>query len=317
IIYIVGFYYLTENKTVDAYSIALAAYIICALAALSVYMYGVNLKKKCISHLADLKDLSQNEADLAERYENLKDDFKNNQRLGYQKFLIAATLVIAVVFSIYFGYYSVMDNNITKQRVELINQGEYFESLNLSYDYYFDDREENDTLYALENAYDYYNRGEDYLNIANIYLQDAESGKDLTSEINELYCNIESKLNTAIEIKEKKEATTTTEVYTTRRRYYSTSKKSTTTSQSTTKKSTTVNKSTTTEKNTTANNYDSADKKRTTTTSTTKKTTEKSTTTDPYNAKNYRNEEDFYDDHYYDFFDYYDAEKYWKEHKDD
>lgn len=37
---------------------------------------------------------------------------------------------------------------------------------------------------------------------------------------------------------------------------------------------------------------------------------------DPYNAKDYRNEEDFYDDHYDDFFDYYDAEKYYREHHD-
>jgi len=38
---------------------------------------------------------------------------------------------------------------------------------------------------------------------------------------------------------------------------------------------------------------------------------------DPYNAKGYRNEEDFYDDHYYDFFDYYDAEQYYRDHHDD
>lgn len=37
---------------------------------------------------------------------------------------------------------------------------------------------------------------------------------------------------------------------------------------------------------------------------------------DPYNAKDYSNEEDFYDDHYEDFFDYYDAEDYYREHKD-
>lgn len=37
---------------------------------------------------------------------------------------------------------------------------------------------------------------------------------------------------------------------------------------------------------------------------------------DPYNAKDYRNEEDFYDDHYYDFFDYYDAEQYYRDHHD-
>ena len=37
---------------------------------------------------------------------------------------------------------------------------------------------------------------------------------------------------------------------------------------------------------------------------------------DPYNAKDYRNEEDFYDDHYDDFFDYYDAENYYREHHD-
>lgn len=35
---------------------------------------------------------------------------------------------------------------------------------------------------------------------------------------------------------------------------------------------------------------------------------------DPYNAKDYRNEEDFYDDHYDDFFDYYDAEQYYRDH---
>ena len=37
-------------------------------------------------------------------------------------------------------------------------------------------------------------------------------------------------------------------------------------------------------------------------------------TTDPYNAKDYSNEEDFYDDHYDDFFDYYDAEDYYNKH---
>lgn len=37
---------------------------------------------------------------------------------------------------------------------------------------------------------------------------------------------------------------------------------------------------------------------------------------DPYNAKDYSNEEDFYYDHYDDFFDYYDAENYYNEHTD-
>lgn len=37
---------------------------------------------------------------------------------------------------------------------------------------------------------------------------------------------------------------------------------------------------------------------------------------DPYNAKDYSNEEDFYYDHYDDFFDYYDAEDYYNEHND-
>lgn len=47
-------------------------------------------------------------------------------------------------------------------------------------------------------------------------------------------------------------------------------------------------------------------------------TTEKhKSPTDPYNAKDYSNEEDFYDDHYDDFFDYYDAEDYYREHHDD
>ncbi|MBQ7653829.1 MAG: hypothetical protein IJS17_02020 [Clostridia bacterium] len=35
---------------------------------------------------------------------------------------------------------------------------------------------------------------------------------------------------------------------------------------------------------------------------------------DPYNAKSYSNEEDFYFDHYDDFFDYYDAEDYYNDH---
>ncbi|MGN1421164.1 MAG: hypothetical protein ACI4XC_06595 [Eubacterium sp.] len=38
---------------------------------------------------------------------------------------------------------------------------------------------------------------------------------------------------------------------------------------------------------------------------------------DPYNAKDYGNEDDFYEDHYDDFFDYYDAEDYYREHHDD
>lgn len=37
---------------------------------------------------------------------------------------------------------------------------------------------------------------------------------------------------------------------------------------------------------------------------------------DRYNAKDYSNEEDFYYDHYDDFFDYYDAEDYYNEHTD-
>lgn len=37
---------------------------------------------------------------------------------------------------------------------------------------------------------------------------------------------------------------------------------------------------------------------------------------DPYNAKDYSNEEDFYYDHYDDFFDYYDAEDYYNEYDD-
>lgn len=36
---------------------------------------------------------------------------------------------------------------------------------------------------------------------------------------------------------------------------------------------------------------------------------------DPYNAKDYSNEEDFYDDHWADFFDYFEAEEYWQEHQ--
>ena len=37
---------------------------------------------------------------------------------------------------------------------------------------------------------------------------------------------------------------------------------------------------------------------------------------DPYDAASYSNEEDFYDDHYDDFFDYYDAEQYWRDHQE-
>lgn len=40
------------------------------------------------------------------------------------------------------------------------------------------------------------------------------------------------------------------------------------------------------------------------------------TEADPYNANDYANEEDFYYDHYDDFFDYYDAESYYNDHKD-
>lgn len=48
-------------------------------------------------------------------------------------------------------------------------------------------------------------------------------------------------------------------------------------------------------------------------------TTKKHTTTknsDPYNVNDYSDEEDFYEDHYDDFFDYYDAEDYYREHHD-
>lgn len=53
--------------------------------------------------------------------------------------------------------------------------------------------------------------------------------------------------------------------------------------------------------------------------STTKKytTTTKKKRYDPYHAASYRDPEDFYDDHYDDFFDYYDAEDYYYDHCDD
>ena len=40
-----------------------------------------------------------------------------------------------------------------------------------------------------------------------------------------------------------------------------------------------------------------------------------SSASDPYNAKDYTNEEDFYYDHWDDFFDYYQAEEYWQDHQ--
>ncbi len=46
-----------------------------------------------------------------------------------------------------------------------------------------------------------------------------------------------------------------------------------------------------------------------------KSSNRKNTKSDPYNAKDYSNEEDFYDDHYHDFFDYYDAEDYYNRHQ--
>ena len=47
-------------------------------------------------------------------------------------------------------------------------------------------------------------------------------------------------------------------------------------------------------------------------------TTKQATTKkkDPYDVNNYSNEEDFYDDHYDDFMDYYEAEDYYNEHHD-
>ncbi len=36
---------------------------------------------------------------------------------------------------------------------------------------------------------------------------------------------------------------------------------------------------------------------------------------DEYHAAEYDNEEDFYEDHYYDFSDFYDAESYWRDHQ--
>lgn len=62
--------------------------------------------------------------------------------------------------------------------------------------------------------------------------------------------------------------------------------------------------------------YKKTSKKSTTKRYTTKKYSKKRTTTkkkDPYNASDYMNPEDFYDDHYDDFFDYYDAEDYFNE----
>lgn len=50
--------------------------------------------------------------------------------------------------------------------------------------------------------------------------------------------------------------------------------------------------------------------------STTRKTTKKTTTreADEYDAQDYVDPEDFYDDHYDDFWDYEDAEDYWNEY---
>ncbi|MGN0463976.1 MAG: hypothetical protein ACI4GA_04690 [Acutalibacteraceae bacterium] len=45
-----------------------------------------------------------------------------------------------------------------------------------------------------------------------------------------------------------------------------------------------------------------------------KKSSTTTTTEDPYNVNDYSNEEDFYDDHYDDFFDYYEAEEYYWDH---
>ena len=68
-----------------------------------------------------------------------------------------------------------------------------------------------------------------------------------------------------------------------------------------------------------------SEKKTTTTAATTrksyssgssKKSRSKSKTIDPYDVKNYSNEEDFYYDHYDDFVDYYEAEDYYNEHHD-
>jgi hypothetical protein len=45
-----------------------------------------------------------------------------------------------------------------------------------------------------------------------------------------------------------------------------------------------------------------------------KKNTKPKNDDDPYDVNDYSNEEDFYYDHYDDFFDYYDAEDYYKDH---
>lgn len=60
--------------------------------------------------------------------------------------------------------------------------------------------------------------------------------------------------------------------------------------------------------------WDYRDDPVTTTKKARRSTGKQSTTADPYDAKNYSNEEDFYDDHYDDFMDYYEAEDYYNEH---
>ena len=45
-----------------------------------------------------------------------------------------------------------------------------------------------------------------------------------------------------------------------------------------------------------------------------KKNTKSKSDDDPYDVNDYSNAEDFYYDHYDDFFDYYDAEDYYNEH---
>ncbi len=80
-------------------------------------------------------------------------------------------------------------------------------------------------------------------------------------------------------------------------------------------------------RNSSSGSYNSySSKKYETTDPTTKKYTynynsssksKKSASSDPYNAKDYYDAEDFYEDNYDDFWDYEDAEDYYNEHQDD
>lgn len=136
----------------------------------------------------------------------------------------------------------------------------------------------------------------------------------LTSKQREFVNSNIKDINDAYE-KYEKERETTTEVETTH--YHTTTQTTTvqtTTAQTTTKKSSVSAQGSGSRISGNFTGYAGNNSSGKTTKHTTTKKEKSTTKKDPYDVNDYDDEEDFYYDHYDDFFDYYDAEDYYRDH---